>query len=232
MTTTAAASPEPPAGGQRPLTGRGERTRRRLLEAAEVVFGDLGYHAASVVKITEQAGVGQGTFYLYFRTKAQIFEELVDDLNGRVRRAMAERAAGARDRSDTERLGLLGFLEFTARHPALYRIIQQAEFVAPDAMRRHYERIATAYAEGLREAMDRGEIERCDPEVLAWSLMGVGEMVGMRWILWNDAAAGRRGQADPVVPARVVSEVIGFITRGLGSPAPAAPRTGTRAGAR
>ena len=42
---------------------------RRLLEAAENVFAELGYHDASIVKITEAAGVGQGTFYLYFASK-------------------------------------------------------------------------------------------------------------------------------------------------------------------
>ena len=45
----------------RPLSKRGERTRRKLLEAAEAVFAELGYHDASIVKITEAAGVGQGT---------------------------------------------------------------------------------------------------------------------------------------------------------------------------
>ena len=44
----------------RPLSKRGERTRRRLLEAAEAVFAELGYHDASIVKITEAAGVGAG----------------------------------------------------------------------------------------------------------------------------------------------------------------------------
>ena len=46
--------------GGRPLSKRGERTRRRLLEAAEAVFAELGYHDASIVKLTEAAGVGQG----------------------------------------------------------------------------------------------------------------------------------------------------------------------------
>jgi hypothetical protein len=32
--------------------------------------------------------------------------------------------------------------------------------------------------------MDAGEIERRDPEVLAWALMGIGELIGMRYILW------------------------------------------------
>jgi AcrR family transcriptional regulator len=48
----------------RTLSARGVETRTRLLLAAERVFGDLGYHEASIVKITEAASVGQGTFYL------------------------------------------------------------------------------------------------------------------------------------------------------------------------
>ena len=36
----------------RPLGRKGERTRRRLLEAAEQVFADLRYHDASIVKLT------------------------------------------------------------------------------------------------------------------------------------------------------------------------------------
>ena len=38
---------------------RGVETRQKLLDAAEQVFGELGYHDASIVKITEAAGVAQ-----------------------------------------------------------------------------------------------------------------------------------------------------------------------------
>ena len=202
-----------PARGPRPLTDRGQQTRRRLLEAAEEVFGRHGYHDASIVKITEAAGVAQGTFYLYFRTKSQVFEDLVDDLNRRVRRAMTERAGPAATRVEAERLGLLGFLEFTARHPGLYRIMRQAELVSPAAVRRHYDRIARSYIAGLRAAMDGGEIADADPEVVAWLLMAVGEMVGLRWVLWG----GRKPSARAPVPGRVLDEVAGFISRSLGS---------------
>jgi AcrR family transcriptional regulator len=192
------------------LSKRGERTRRRLLDAAEQVFGDHGYDAASIVKITEAAGVGQGTFYLYFQSKRQIFDELVADLNRRVRRAMSEAAVEATTRTERERLGFAGFFRFTAEHPALYRIIRQAEFVSPGAMREHYRKIADGYVAGLRAAMAEGEIEQADPEVLAWSLMGVGELIGMRWILWNYPDSG-------TVPEEVFAQVHAFITRGLGA---------------
>ena len=43
----------------RPLSQRGLDTRRRLLDAAEQVFSEYGYHDASIVKLTETAGVAQ-----------------------------------------------------------------------------------------------------------------------------------------------------------------------------
>ena len=53
----------------RPLSRKGLETRRRLLDAAEAVFGDLGFPEASIVKIADHAGVAPGTFYLYFDSK-------------------------------------------------------------------------------------------------------------------------------------------------------------------
>jgi len=148
----------------RPLSKRGERTRRRLLEAAEAVFADLGYHDASIVKLTEAAAVGQGTFYLYFASKKEIFDELVVDLNHRVRQAMAEGASQGTTRAEMEQLGFAAFFRFTAEHPALYRIIRQAEFVSPETLQLHYERLTSGYVAGLRQAMDDGQIDEGDPE--------------------------------------------------------------------
>lgn len=203
------AGPASSVGGAT-LTERGERTRRALLESAERTFGEFGWEAASIVKITEGANVSQGTFYRYFVSKQAIFDELVDDLNRRVRRSMAEGAAKGRTRAEAERHGFEGFFKFTAEHPALYRVIRQAEFASPAALHRHYERIAAGYRRALSDAMDKGEIARGDPEVLAYALMGVGELIGMRWILWNDGEA---------MSETVIDEMMTFIQRGLGTSA-------------
>lgn len=170
----------------KPLTKRGEATRMRLLEAAEHVFAEQGYHEASIVKITERAGIGLGTFYLYFDSKQTIFEALVIDLNRRVRHSMAEAMAGAPDRIAAERAGFAGFFRFTAEHPALYRVVREAEFVSPEVLRLHYTRIVEGYEAGLAAAKEAGDIDRrLDPEVTAWALMGMGELIGMRFLLWE-----------------------------------------------
>jgi AcrR family transcriptional regulator len=181
--------PAPRAVVGRKLSRKGQETRRRLIDAAEKCFAEFGYHDASVVKITEAAGVGQGTFYLYFSSKKEIFDELVRDLNSQVRHAMKEASAEGRTRLEAELLGFAAYFRFTSDHNALYRIIRQAEFVSPEMLRYHYDKLAEGYVEGLRAAAAEHEVGDIDPEVTAWALMGMGELLGMRWVLWN----GRRG---------------------------------------
>ena len=161
-----------PTGARSPARGRARRGRR-LLEAAEQVFAELGYHDASIVKITEAAGVAQGTFYLYFASKKEIFDELVRDLNRRVRHAMQEAPSQGATRVEAELLGFRALLPLHGRAPgALPDHPPGGVRLARDlhvALRRAL-RAATSTA--LREAMDAGEIARVDPEVAAWALMG------------------------------------------------------------
>lgn len=191
-----------------PRTARGEKTRRKLLEAAEHVFAEHGYTEASVSRITDRAGVGQGTFYLYFDSKLELFEELVEDLNHRVRQAMSEGAAGATTRLEAERAGFAAFFRFTAEHPALYRVVREAEFVSPESLRLHYTRIVEGYIDGLRQAQLDGDIGDVDPTVAAWALMGIGELIGMRWVLWDETTSA--------VPDHVLDEMMRFIGGALG----------------
>jgi AcrR family transcriptional regulator len=181
----------------RTLSARGLETRAKLIQAAERVFAEHGYHDASVVKITEAAGVGQGTFYLYFATKQEIFDELVRDLNRRIRHAMAEQSKKGTTRVEQELLGFKGYFDFAAKHPGLYRIIRQSAFVSPDVFKWHYDRVSERYVAALREAVDRNELGAIDPEVAAWSLMSVGETIGLRWIVWGDGT----------VPEHVIAEL-------------------------
>src|SRR3954465_15205498 len=52
--------------------------REQLLDAALAVFGAEGYSAAKVSDIVGRAGVAQGTFYLYFRSKQEVMLALFE----------------------------------------------------------------------------------------------------------------------------------------------------------
>ena len=73
--------------------------RDRILEAAVKVFARKGYFAARVADIAGQAGVADGTIYLYFRNKEDILVSLFDEImaehieKGRAELASVEGAA-------------------------------------------------------------------------------------------------------------------------------------------
>eukprot|EP00611_Tribonema_gayanum_P008820 TRINITY_DN1845_c0_g1_i1.p2 TRINITY_DN1845_c0_g1~~TRINITY_DN1845_c0_g1_i1.p2 ORF type:complete len:198 (-),score=33.66 TRINITY_DN1845_c0_g1_i1:581-1174(-) len=188
-----------------PVTARGEATRRKLLAAAEVEIGEKGFHVASVSSITTRADVGQGTFYLYFRSKDEIFLNLVRDIGHRLRKHMAQGIEGSANRMVAERRGLEAFFEFAQAHPGLYRIVQESQFVDDAVFREYYERLAQSYSEDIAEATEKGELSPGDAVARAWSIMGIGHFIGMRWCLWQ----------GEVPSTELIDSVMDLLTRGI-----------------
>ena len=68
---------------------RREKTRVELIEAAERVISRKGYHQTRIADIATEADVGLGTFYLHFKTKNEIFIELIEHGAAELRRNSA-----------------------------------------------------------------------------------------------------------------------------------------------
>ena len=168
-----------------PSTERGRRTRRKLLDAATAEFGERGFHEASIASITQRAGVALGSFYTYFGSKEAIFRDLVRDLSDGVRTAAAQRLQeGQLNALDTERAALTAFLDFAREHKEIYRIIDEAEFVAPESYRAHYEKAAERILGRLRAGADAGELRGDLEEAHAWAIMGMNVFLGLRYAVW------------------------------------------------
>ncbi|MET1412515.1 TetR/AcrR family transcriptional regulator [Roseibium sp. HPY-6] len=168
-----------------PKTARGEATRKAILSAAERVIGARGYNDASIGHITSEAGVAQGTFYIYFKTKEEVFSELVLEMGRLVRHTISEATQDIEDRLSAEKEGLRAFLEFVEAHPDLYRIVQEALFVDPQAYREYYEAFADGYRPGLVDAAASGQISAGDPDTRAWALMGIARALGEQLVVFK-----------------------------------------------
>ena len=67
--------------GENPSVGaRGTRTQQRILHAALKVFGEDGYEACRVERITETAGCSRPSFYQYFSSKEDLFRQLAGEV--------------------------------------------------------------------------------------------------------------------------------------------------------
>ena len=176
--------------GKAPRTARGERTLRKILDAARQEFGERGFSDSSIVGITQRAGVALGTFYTYFDSKEALFQALVRDLSAQVREQVGPALAQSTDAIDGERRALEAFLQFVREHRDIYRVIDEAEFVDPAAYREHYETTAIRIANRLTTARDKGEIDGgfTDEQlrVLAWAMMGANVFLGLRFFVWDD----------------------------------------------
>ena len=188
-----------------PRTERGRKTLRRLLEAAAAEFGERGFHDAAITGITQRAGVALGTFYTYFESKEELFRALVRDMSQATRAHVADAVRGAPDRIAAERIGLAAFIAFTRRHRELYRIIEEAQFVAQDVYREHYLTFVDGYSRNLAGARERGEIADGPDEPRAWALIGMSVFLGMRYGIWN----------RDLSPGEVADAAITLVSEGL-----------------
>jgi len=193
-----------------PRTERGRRTVRKLLEAAAQEFGQRGFHDAAITGITQRAGVALGTFYTYFESKEELFRALVRDMSQATRAHVAEAVRGAPDRLAAERIGLAAFIAFTRKHPELYRIIEEAQFVAEDVYREHYLTFVDGYREGLAAATAKGQIVEGPDELRAWALIGMSVFLGMRYGIWN----------EDLSPEQVADGAINLVSDGLRTRSP------------
>jgi AcrR family transcriptional regulator len=143
-----------------------------LLDGAEAVFAERGYHDANVHEICARANVGIGTFYAHFDHKRQLLE-----------RVMRERAVTVvdllkvTDLSDGE--ALAAKLRTAVDEPisaGLWRAWQEAVFEHPDIARLHSE-WREDVLEGLAGLIRKARIAVAPPAgtldaaVVAWALL-------------------------------------------------------------
>ena len=184
-------APSGVASGKAPRTPRGERTLRKILDAAREEFGERGFSDSSIVGITQRAGVALGTFYTYFDSKELLFQALVRDMSAQVADTVGPAFVGSLNALDAARDGLELFLRFARENRHIYRIIDEAEFVDPRSYREHYETTATRIAARFVAARENGEIaadlSNSDLEILAWASMGANVFLGLRYSVWASA---------------------------------------------
>jgi AcrR family transcriptional regulator len=206
---TVGRSTSPASKGKAPRTARGEKTLRKILDAALAEFGQRGFHDSSIVGITTRAKVALGTFYTYFDSKEAVFAALVRDMSTQVRDQVAPAFADAADGLNAEERALAAYLRFVVGHKEVYRIIDEAEFVDPAGFRTHYETTANRIAARLQSATERGELRddgALANEVRAWAIMGMNVFLGLRFGVW--------GKADP---DQVSAQANAMLRKGLES---------------
>ncbi len=204
--------------GARNRNEKAELIRDCLFRAAGEVVGEVGYADASIALITSKAGVAQGTFYNYFESRQDILDQLLPVLGQQMRQHVGMRARKGRDFSEREELAFRAFFSFLKETPHFFRILNEAESLAPKAHHAHIEAVAHGYTDFLGHAHADGEFPGFEPkelEVVVFMLMAARSYLPMCY------ANAAEGQAD--IPEWVVNAYMKFIKYGLMGQPPADP---------
>lgn len=159
--------------------GKQER-RRKIMDAAKAVFAEAGYHGASIHAIIERAQIARGTFYLYFESKAAVFDSILDhamtDLRARIHRIEVDDPT-AQPPQVQLRAQVVATLEYIVQDRPLAMLLLSAGHT-PDA--EAAERLDQFFGEVrdlLRRAFESGMelklLRKVRPELAAAAMLGM-----------------------------------------------------------
>ena len=169
-------------GGGAVSAQAGERAARRraeILDAAERVFADRGYHQAGIADIAADLGIGHGTFYRYFDNKHAIAQAVFDRVVERIGQAALEEdpesaSTLAEYRAQVERLlgRMFGLLD---EAPALMAFLHDQTLVVDSArLSDTLDGYSAFTARFLENGVARGYLRQdLDVEITAQALVGV-----------------------------------------------------------
>jgi AcrR family transcriptional regulator len=171
-------------------TTRRQATRQRLYEAAVTLFAEKGFSATTVDEIAERAGVAKGTVYYNFKSKTELFEELLRHGVGLLTASLRSAAEETEERGGT-RVGALDAmiragLVFIDRYPAFTQLYvaelwRTNRAWQPTLLAVRREAVAVV-EEVLREGVGNGELSKeIDIALTAAALVGMVLVAALDW---------------------------------------------------
>lgn len=170
-------------------THRGQRMprserRAQLLEAAQAVFVERGYHAAAMDDIAEHAGVSKPVLYQHFPGKLELYLALLDahcaTLEELVREALARPVESNEDRV---RATSEAYFDFVSREGAAFRMIFESDLTSEPQVRSRLDNVELSIAEAIADviAHDAGIPEE-QAMLVASALAGMSQITARYWL--------------------------------------------------
>lgn len=188
-----------------PKTKRGQATLDKICKSAETLFYEKGYNNTSIVDITVDAGIGLGTFYIYFKDKYLLYKYLLLRYSHDIRKAIKDATKGLESRKEIERVGLRTYLQYTKDNKQAYNIIWESLYIDKELFREYYDKFAGRYERGIIEAQKSGEMREIDPLMISYFLMGISNFIGLKYVMFEEEA-----DLD-----KVVDQIINILEHGL-----------------
>jgi TetR/AcrR family transcriptional regulator len=164
----------------RTLRPSADKTRGRILAAALDLFSEVSFDGATTRDIATRAGVTQGLVNYHFHSKDELWQSSVNWLFAELNEALDSRVAGLSgvDLLTTAKLVIAEFIQFSATHPQLHRIITQEckndgprmDWIVENHIRPRYEQTTALFT----QLVEAGHVPDIPVTHLYYILTGAG----------------------------------------------------------
>jgi AcrR family transcriptional regulator len=152
--------------------------KRQINYSARKVFAEKGYHATSVEDIISHAGISRGTFYKYYKSKREVFGELLDSLTRALEMNIkrVDLSADAPPIVDQMLGNVQRILDTLTNNLDLTSILLHAAVgIDPDFDKKldeFYDSTLALIELSLSHGQEMGVIRPCNVEIAAWTVLG------------------------------------------------------------
>ena len=202
---------------------RGGDKRERILDAAERVFAKRGFFAARVSEIAKDAGVADGTIYLYFKNKDDLLISLFEARMRQLNAALQVAIGKVKDPLDQLRAFVRTYLQLVHDEPAAAEVLT-IELRQSSKFMKEYEN--PQFADFLRmlggiiaAGQERGELDAQVPShVAARMIFGMLDELSLAWVFarqppLSGPTPGMRPKKFDIV--RAADWAVSLVTSGL-----------------
>ena len=195
--------------------------RARILDAAERIFARDGFFAAKVADVAKDAGVADGTIYLYFKSKDDLLISLFESRMERVNQTLATAIAPEPTAIGKLRAFIRTYVGLVKDQPSVAEIMT-VELRQSSKFMKEYDN--PRFAELLRliagivaDGQTAGELgDTIPPPIAARMIFGLLDELSLAWLLSRDGSTPRgvpRGKKFDIV--RAADWVGELVTHGL-----------------
>lgn len=149
--------------------------KKLIIEAATKSFSLFGYKATTMDQVAKIANVGKGTIYTFFKNKEELFDEIITTLITEMKTAADEAIDSELAFHENVHRALYKILEFRREHQLTIKLFQEEKEMGTPAVLEVMNKLEDAILQYVKEkviaAIDKGEIQQCDPELTAFIML-------------------------------------------------------------
>lgn len=174
------------------MTAPREATRDRILEAAEQVFADKGYHDALVDEVASATALSKGGIYFHFPSKEDLFFAVVDRLADRLIAKVERESSTQSTAIGRAEAALVAVFSALGKRRRLAKLLMVQGYSMGNAFGRKRVELFGKFASLIRMRLDdavrAGEIPPVDTMVVSHIWLGAINELVIRWLYSGEPA--------------------------------------------